>query len=161
MAPGLAVPATSTVAVVTWAPSAGAVTSTAATAGGRGWYRCRTIAGCSTGRRAAQAQGQPDLLGLRPGQRRGRARRPAVDEADRRGGRVACRTARPARSGFSQACSGTSPTPEENRCIPSSSAGRGGCGRRSAAAARPARRSAPATGGPEPLPPVGHGFPRG
>ncbi len=96
------------------------MTSTAATAGGRGWYRCRTIAGCSTGRdpprlwvsrtcwACAQVSGEAEP-----------AAPPSTKPIDAVVGSVPYGEA--ARSGFSQACSGTSPIPEENRCIPSSS----------------------------------------
>ena len=64
------------------------------------------------------------------------------------------------RSGSSQACSGTSPMPDANRCMPSSSS--------AAVAASPvcrccSARSPLSTGHtwPEPLPPVGHGLPVG
>ena len=92
----------------------------------------------------AEREDQPGLLGLRPGQRRGRAGRLAVDEADRRGRRVGAER----RRGQVRVLPGLLRHHPDARggVVHRRRAARSRRpGRRSAAAARPARRTAPAS----------------
>ena len=107
----------------------------------------------------AEAPGQPHLLGLRPGQRRGRARRAAVDEADRRGlGSGAERRGRqvrvlPGLLGHQPDPGGEPLHPEQQPAAAPASPVCSSC----------SARSPFSTGHtcPEPLLPVGHGLPVG
>src|SRR6185312_5328474 len=122
VAPGVVVPVTPTVGVVTVVPSAGAVTVTGSVPGGPDrTYRSRTIAGCSSGRPApsarisracwawAQVSGEDEPAGL-----------PLTKPIEAIVGSLPNGAA--GRSGFSQACSGTNPTPEVCAFIAASSA---------------------------------------
>ena len=122
VAPGVVVPVTVTVGVVTVVPSAGAVTVTGSVPGGPDrTYRSATIAGCSSGRPApsarisracwacAQVSGEDEPAGL-----------PLTKPIDAVVGSVPNGDA--ARSGFSQDCSGIIPTPEVESFIAASRA---------------------------------------
>src|SRR4051812_31484174 len=122
VAPGVVVPVTSTVGVVTVVPSAGAVTVTGSVPGGPDrTYRSRTIAGCSSGRPApsarisracwawAQVSGEDEPAGL-----------PLTKPIDAVVGSLPNGAA--GRAGFSQDCSGIIPMPEVESFIASSSA---------------------------------------
>src|SRR6185312_17496866 len=153
-------PVTVTVAVLTALPGAGPVRETGALPGGAWFtYRSAVTAGCSSARPApmssisrsswacAQVSGDADPAAL-----------PSVKPIDAVAGSLPNGEA--ARSGFSQACSGTSPTPEEKfRIALSSPAAAGPC----PAARSLSARSPDSTGHRCPVPvPVGaHGAPLG